>query len=60
MRDKPMIKSLTQTFVTGATLLVAYLLYFVVSAILTFIIGFPIGIGIYTIVKGLELLFNGV
>jgi hypothetical protein len=55
-----MIKSLTQTFVTGATLLVAYLLYFVVSAILTFIIGFPIGIGIYTIVKGLELLFNGV
>jgi hypothetical protein len=45
---------------TTLTLIVGYLLYFVVSAILTFIIGFPIGIGIYTVVKGLEILFNGV
>jgi hypothetical protein len=54
-----MYKHITQSIVTLMTLIVGYLLYFVSAAIITFIFGFPIAIGIHTIIRGIELLFNG-
>jgi hypothetical protein len=55
-----MFKQILESIITMITLTVGYLLYFVVASITTFIAGFPIGIGVYTIIRGLELLFNGV
>jgi hypothetical protein len=54
-----MFKQISEFLITGITLIVGYLFYFIIAAVLTFIIGFPIGIGVYTIVRGLESLFNG-
>lgn len=54
-----MIKQISEFLITGITLTIGYLIYFVVAAVTTFILGFPIGIGVYTINKALQLLFNG-
>jgi hypothetical protein len=54
-----MTKQISELIAAMMTVIVGYLLYFVAIAIITFVVGFPIGIGVYTITRGLELLFNG-
>jgi uncharacterized membrane protein YccF (DUF307 family) len=55
-----MFKRISEFLITGIFLIVGYLLYFVIATITTFILGLPIGLGIYTIIRSLQLLFNGV
>jgi len=55
-----MFKQISEFLITGVMLTVGYLLYFVAAVVTTFILGLPIGFGIYTINRALEILFNGV
>lgn len=51
-------KSLGEFLATGATLIVGYVLYFVVTAITTFVMGLPIALGIKVILDFMSIMFT--
>lgn len=55
-----MIKSFLEFLGTGIFVIIGYITYFIVGVISTFMIGLPIGIGIYLINDAIKYLFSGV
>jgi len=53
-----MLKSILEFFVTGAAVVVGYVLYFVTTVILTFLLGLPIAFGIKMILDFITTIFT--
>lgn len=53
-----MLKSFLEFLGTGVVVLSAYATYFIAATIITFIIGLPIGLGIYLINDAISALIN--
>lgn len=60
MREKIMLKSFLEFLATGMLVLTGYGMYFIVALVVTFILGLPIGLGIYLINDAVKYLFSGV
>ena len=54
-----MLKQIAEFFVTGITLVVLYLLYFISTVILTIVLGLPVLLGIKMITDILQTFFIG-
>jgi hypothetical protein len=52
------LKSLGEFLATGAVLIVSYVLYFVIIAITTFVLGLPIALGIKVILDFMKIMFT--
>jgi|688.fasta_scaffold512692_2 hypothetical protein len=52
------LKSLGEFLATGAVLIVSYVLYFVIMAITTFVLGLPIALGIKVILDFMKIMFT--
>jgi hypothetical protein len=52
------LKSLGEFLATGAVLIVSYVLYFVIMAITTFVLGLPVALGIKVILDFMKIMFT--
>lgn len=55
-----MLKSFLQFMGTGVVVIGGYATYFVAAALITFIVGLPIGLGVYLVNDAIKYLFSGV
>jgi len=55
-----MFKLFLEFLGTGMVVISAYIVYFIATTLITFIVGLPIGLGIYLINDVVKALFNGV
>jgi hypothetical protein len=51
-------KSISEFLATGAVLIVSYLLYFVITVVITFVLGLPIALGIKMIIDFINIMFT--
>lgn len=59
MRETTMLKSFIEFLMTGAMLVIGYILYFVCMFLGTFIIGLPIAFGIKFLIDIVSVFFGG-
>ena len=52
------LKSFGEFLATGAVLVVSYVIYFVITAITTFVLGLPIALGIKVILDFMKIMFT--